>query len=61
MLSRQIADKLRAYETPFYLYDLSLLRQTLESAVSVANKYGFVIHFAIKSNFDTRVLQIIRE
>ena len=30
MLSRQIASKLRGYETPFYLYDTALLRQTLE-------------------------------
>ena len=61
MLSRQIADKLRAYDTPFYLYDLDLLRQTLDSAVSVAHRYGFVIHYAIKANFDPRILQVVRE
>ena len=33
MLSRQIASKLRGYETPFYLYDMALLRQTLESVL----------------------------
>ena len=60
MYSRQVAEQLRNYETPFYLYDLSLLRQTLESAVSVANKYGFVMHYAVKANFDPKILEIIR-
>ena len=61
MLSRQVANELRSFETPFYLYDLSLLRQTLESAVSVAKKYGYVLHYAIKANYDPRVLSVIRE
>ena len=61
MLSRQIADKLRKFETPFYLYDIGLLRQTLESVVSVAGKYGFVIHYAIKANYDPHILEVIRE
>ena len=61
MLSRQIADKLRKYETPFYLYDMDLLRQTLESAVSVASKYGFVIHYAVKANYDPHILRLIKE
>ena len=33
MLSRQIAQKLRGYETPFYLYDTALLRQPLTCSV----------------------------
>ena len=61
MLSRQIADKLTQYETPFYLYDISLLRQTLSIAVSAAGKYGYLLHFAIKSNYDPKVLSVIKE
>ena len=44
MLSRQIAETLRNHRTPFYLYDIDLLRQTLESVTSVAARYGYVIH-----------------
>lgn len=61
MLSRQIATKLRAYETPFYLYDTALLRQTLESVVYESNKYGYKVHYAIKANYDDHLLRIIRE
>ena len=61
MLSRQIASKLRGYETPFYLYDTGLLRQTLESVVSESNKYGYKVHYAIKANYDDHLLGIIRE
>ena len=61
MLSRQTAPSLRKFETPFYFYDINLLRQTLESITSVAKRYGFVIHYAVKANFDTRILSIIRE
>ena len=60
MLSRQVAEKLRAFETPFYLYDLDLLEQTLSSATSVAQRYGYVLHYAIKANSDPRLLEIIR-
>ena len=44
MLSRQIAQKLRGYETPFYLYDTALLRQTLESVVYESKMYGYKVH-----------------
>ena len=44
MLSRHIASKLRGFETPFYLYDTALLRQTLESVVYESNKYGYKVH-----------------
>ena len=61
MLSRQIASKLRGYETPFYLYDMALLRQTLESVVYESKRYGYHLHYAIKANYDDRLLSVIRE
>ena len=61
MLSRQIAQKLRGYETPFYLYDTALLRQTLESVVYESKKYSYKVHYAIKANYDDHLLAIIRE
>lgn len=61
MLSRQVADKLAKFETPFYLYDIGLLDQTLESLMSIASKYGYKIHYAIKANYDAKLLQIIRK
>ncbi|MFI3320602.1 MAG: diaminopimelate decarboxylase [Rikenellaceae bacterium] len=61
MLSRQIADKLHGFETPFYLYDIALLRQTLESVVYESKKYGYHVHYAIKANYDDKILSVIKE
>lgn len=61
MLSRKVADRLKGFETPFYLYDIDLLRQTLDSAVAVASKYGFRLHYAIKANYDPKILSVIKE
>ena len=44
MLSRQVVDKLKKFETPFYFYDMDLLRQTLDSVVWAASKYIFLFH-----------------
>ena len=61
MLSRKVAAQLKELETPFYLYDNNLLRQTLESVVYESNKYNYKVHYAIKANNDDYLLSIIRE
>lgn len=48
-------------ETPFYYYDLTLLQQTLDSCAAAAKVYNFHVHYAMKANFNTKVLQKIRE
>lgn len=52
MLSRQIASKLADFETPFYLYDIDLLRRTLESLV-YDEKYGTKVHYATRPTTTT--------
>ena len=61
MLSRHVAEKLQNYETPFYLYDIDLLRRTLESVVYESAKHNYKVHYAIKANYDDHILNIIRE
>ncbi len=61
MLSRKVATQLKEIETPFYLYDINLLRQTLESVVYESNKYNYKVHYAIKANNDDYLLTIIKE
>ena len=39
MLSREVKERLREYETPFYLYDMELLRRTVECALREADRY----------------------
>lgn len=60
MLSKQIIEKLASYRTPFYLYDVELLRRTLQCAVEQSARYGYHIHYALKANFDDHLLAVIR-
>lgn len=46
-------------KTPFYLYDLRLLRQTLLEAKFQSSKYGFKVHYAIKANTNEPILTMI--
>ena len=45
--------------TPFYYYDIDLLRKTLETVKNESGKYGYHVHYAIKANANPRILQLI--
>ena len=54
-------EKFSGIETPFYYYDVELLRNTLEKALEEARKHnGFHVHYAIKANFNPQLLEIIK-
>ncbi len=40
---------------------MGLLRQTLESVVYESKRYGYKVHYAIKANYDDRILNTIKE
>ncbi|NEU07152.1 diaminopimelate decarboxylase [Flavihumibacter sp. R14] len=46
-------------ETPFYYYDLRLLDQALSACREAADAFDFHVHYALKANFNDRVLQAI--
>ena len=49
-----------AIETPFYYYDVELLQATLETVEREVSRYNnFHVHYAIKANFNPRLLEII--
>jgi diaminopimelate decarboxylase len=60
MFSTDIIARFKNLETPFYYYDLGLLRQTLEACKTASNKYGFHVHYAMKANFNPKVVQTIQ-
>jgi diaminopimelate decarboxylase len=47
-------------ETPFYFYDLKLLQNTLNACKSAANHHQFHVHYAMKANFNSLVLDKIK-
>ena len=55
-------EKFRELETPFYYYDMKVLRDTLNMINKEASKYeNFHVHYAIKANANPKVLKTIRE
>lgn len=48
-------------DTPFYRYDISLLRDTLKSLKEAADFPGFKVHFAVKANPNPDLLRVIAE
>lgn len=59
MFNSDLVDRFSKIETPFYYYDLQLLERTLSACKTAADKYHFHVHYAMKANFNPRVLELI--
>lgn len=54
-------DSFQGIKTPFYYYDVSLLRRTLDAINREAKRYpNFCVHYALKANVNPKLLGIIR-
>ena len=54
-------DRFMEIETPFYFYDTSLLRKTLEEINREAGRHeNFCVHYAVKANANPKILDVIR-
>lgn len=55
-------EKLKAIQTPFYWYDMDVLRATLLKISENEQKYsGYKVHYAVKANANTVLLEEIRK
>lgn len=55
-------DKFKNIETPFYYYNTSLLRETLDVIKKETAQFpNYHVHYAVKANANSRILSIIRE
>lgn len=61
MFDQSTIKKFENTPTPFYYYNLALLKKTLSRIKKSADKYGFVVHYALKANANPRILEIIRQ
>ncbi len=59
MIDLKTIEKFRDIRTPFYYYDLGVLNATLEILKKECDNSGFRAHYAIKANFNPRLLKII--
>ena len=55
-------ERFQSIRTPFYYYDTTLLRETLDTIRREAGRYtNFCVHYAVKANANPKVLRIIKE
>ena len=55
-------DRFEQLRTPFYYYDMRLLRDTLDAINKEARRHeAFRVHYAVKANANPKVLRVIRQ
>jgi diaminopimelate decarboxylase len=52
---------IQRHPTPFFLYDLDLLRRTLEVVRAESETYGFQVHYALKANPNVPILRLVQQ
>jgi diaminopimelate decarboxylase len=59
MVNNKILEKFRDIETPFYYYDMDVLRSTLDLVKKESELAGYKVHYAVKANSNPRILKFI--
>ena len=52
-------EQLEKIKTPFYYYDIDLLRRSVDCVSMLSKKHNIEVHYAIKANVDERILRYI--
>lgn len=53
-------DRFQDIQTPFYYYDVDLLKKTINIIKQESQKYeNFVVHYAVKANANPKILRIV--
>lgn len=45
--------------TPFYYYNLEVLKETLQIVKEESDRYGYMVHYAMKANTNNKILDVI--
>ncbi len=61
MISQKAVEAFKSIQTPFYYYDMDLLRSTVDACRRQAEASGIQVHYAVKANDDARVLAAVRQ
>ncbi|MBC7412010.1 MAG: diaminopimelate decarboxylase [Bacteroidia bacterium] len=60
MVLKEKLPQLLAHKTPYYLYDLTLLKNTLIALTTESKKYNYHVHYAFKANTNVKIIQLIK-
>ena len=61
MIYTEPIEVFKSIETPFYYYDMNLLRDTLKVYTSYLNKYHYFAHYAMKANAQKPIMEEVRK
>jgi len=61
MFSKELVSKFNNLPTPFYYYDVLILKETLKVINEESRKYNYKVHYAVKANANDKILKIIKE
>jgi len=61
MFNFDVLTQFKNLETPFYYYDLTLLRKTISQVKKLSRLYGFDIHYAVKANSNHPILNEMKD
>jgi len=59
MINKNHIARFRKIHTPFYYYDLDVLKSTLTTLKKETKNSGYKVHYALKANANPRILNII--
>lgn len=60
MFNSDTIQRFQSIPTPFYYYDLSVLKNTLELVSTESSRYHFKVHYALKANANDKLLALIK-
>lgn len=61
MFSPKEIEYFNKIKTPFYYYNIDRLKDILTRVKTASEKFGFVVHYAMKANANDKLLSIIKE
>lgn len=59
MFDSNTIDRFEKIATPFYFYDMDLLRRTVDQVHDLAQKHNLRVHYAVKANSNEKILKEI--
>ncbi|NOU59975.1 diaminopimelate decarboxylase [Marinifilum caeruleilacunae] len=60
MFNKSRIEQFKHLPTPFYYYDMELLKETLDLIHTESSKYGYHVHYAVKANANPKIMKLVQ-